>query len=268
MALPSHTPLASSEPTVAPGLPPRPRWRSAHTLRDVQPLNFRWYPRCKQAADFVLALALAVPALPVLLVAALLVKLTSRGPAFYTQVRLGRGGKPFRIVKLRTMIHNCEEATGPRWCVPGDPRVTRLGWLLRKTHLDELPQLLNVLRGEMSLIGPRPERPELVPALEQQLPLYRQRLNVRPGVTGLAQVQLPADTDVESVRRKLLHDLYYIRHLSPWLDLKLSLCTALYAVGVPFTFLARALRLPASQEIERATLDLFRTERPARSRAA
>src|SRR5207249_3724628 len=104
------------------------------------------------------------------------------------------------------------------------------------------------LRGQMSLVGPRPERPEFVPELELALPSYRQRLNVRPGVTGLAQVHLPPDTDLESVRRKLAHDLYYIRHLSPWLDLRLLACTAFYAVGIPFRMLSRALWIPVSSE--------------------
>src|SRR5262249_2587991 len=144
----------------------------------------------------------------------------------------------------------------------GDPRITPIGWFLRKTHIDELPQLLNVLRGEMSLIGPRPERPEFVPDLERQLPAYRQRLNVRPGVTGLAQVQLPPDTDVESVRKKLAHDLYYVRHLSPWLDVKLVICTAFYAAGVPFRVLSRVLGVPASEQIERATRDVAPAEAP------
>ena len=106
-------------------------------------------------------------------------------------MRLGKNGRPFRLHKIRTMRHDCEKATGPRWAVPGDPRITPLGRFLRQTHLDELPQLWNVLRGEMSLVGPRPERPEFVPDLEQAIPHYRDRLLVRPGVTGLAQVQLP-----------------------------------------------------------------------------
>jgi lipopolysaccharide/colanic/teichoic acid biosynthesis glycosyltransferase len=222
----------------------------------VQPVRHRWYVRGKVVVDFALALLLAIPALPIVLFAALLVKLTSRGPAFYTQTRVGKNGSRFTILKVRTMIHNCESLTGPRWSIPGDPRITPVGWFLRATHLDELPQLLNVLRGEMSLIGPRPERPEFIPELERALPVYRQRLNVRPGVTGLAQVQLPPDTDLESVRRKLAHDLYYIRHLSPWMDLCLFLCTAFYAVGVPFRFLSKTLRIPASSEIERSMRDL------------
>jgi lipopolysaccharide/colanic/teichoic acid biosynthesis glycosyltransferase len=218
----------------------------------VQPLRHRWYLWVKPAADFVLAALLAIPALPIVLVSALLIKLTSRGPAFYTQTRVGRAGRLFTIVKMRTMIDNCESLTGPRWSMPGDPRITPVGWVLRKTHLDELPQLLNVLRGEMSLIGPRPERPEFTPELERALPAYRQRLQIKPGVTGLAQVQLPPDTDLDSVRRKLAHDLYYIERLSPLLDLKLLACTALYALGIPFRFLSRCLGVPGSNLIERA----------------
>ena len=138
-------------------------------------------------------------------VAAIVVKLTSRGPAFYTQIRLGQDGRAYAIYKLRTMTHDCEKLSGPQWSKKGDCRVTAVGRLLRRSHLDELPQLWNVLRGEMSLIGPRPERPEFVPRLERSLPHYRARLHVRPGVTGLAQVQLPPDTDLGSVRRKLAY---------------------------------------------------------------
>ncbi len=163
------------------------------------------------------------------------------------------------------MIHNCESLTGPRWSMPGDPRVTWFGWFLRTSHLDELPQLLNVLRGEMSLIGPRPERPEFMPELERELPAYGQRLTVRPGVTGLAQVQLPADTDLGSVRCKLAHDLYYVRHVHPWLDLRLLVCTAFYAVGAPFSLAGRVLGIPRSDLIERA-MNVVCEPAPARAR--
>jgi lipopolysaccharide/colanic/teichoic acid biosynthesis glycosyltransferase len=257
-------PVAASDQTLS-GLRLR-RERSAGGRASIKPAGYRWYPGFKVAADFVLASLLTIPALPIILLAALLVKLTSRGPAFYSQTRVGRHGRLFRILKLRTMIHNCESLTGPRWAIPGDPRITPIGFLLRKTHLDELPQLLNVLRGEMSLIGPRPERPEFVPELELALPMYRQRLNVRPGVTGLAQVQLPPDTDLESVRRKLAHDLYYIRNLTPWLDLRLLTCTVFYAVGIPIGMLRRALGVPASSEIERGTRDLVPEAAAPRSR--
>src|SRR5207253_4196733 len=142
-------------------------------------------------------------------------------PVFYSQIRLGRGGKPFAIYKIRTMTHNCEKVSGAQWSTPGDARITPVGRFLRKTHLDELPQLWNVLRADMSLVGPRPERPEFVPKLEHALPRYRDRLAVRPGVSGLAQVQLPPDTDLASVRRKLAHDLFYVERMSFWLDLRI-----------------------------------------------
>src|SRR5207248_2358634 len=119
----------------------RERPSTARPRGPLQPLRHRWYARAKAVADFVLATLISVPALPVVLLAALAVKLTSRGPAFYTQTRLGLLGQPFTIYKLRTMLHNCESLTGPRWSMPGDPRITPLGWLLRATHLDELPQL-------------------------------------------------------------------------------------------------------------------------------
>ena len=223
----------------------------------VRPLRHRWYLSAKHAADFALAALLTLPAVPLVLLAALLVKLTSRGPALYSQTRVGENGRLFTIWKIRSMIHNCESLTGPRWSIPGDPRVTLIGAFLRKSHLDELPQLWNVLKGEMSLIGPRPERPEFVPELERELPGYWQRLLVRPGVTGLAQVQLPPDTDVTSVRRKLAHDLYYIRHLSPWLDVRLLFCTAFYALGLPFGVAARLLGIPDGAEVEEAMADVL-----------
>jgi len=198
----------------------------------------------KNALDFVCALGLLLVAAPIIGAVAMLVKLTSRGPAFYTQTRVGKHGRSFTIYKIRTMVDNCESLTGPRWSIPGDPRVTPLGQFLRVSHLDELPQLLNVLRGEMSLIGPRPERPEFLPRLERAFPAYRDRLMVRPGVTGLAQVQLPPDTDLESVRRKLAYDLYYVESVNPLLDVKILIGTAFYAAGVPFGIVGRLLGVP------------------------
>jgi lipopolysaccharide/colanic/teichoic acid biosynthesis glycosyltransferase len=208
------------------------------------------YARAKILADYLAACCLLVPAVPLILLSALLVKLTSRGPAFYSQTRVGRFGRPFKIYKMRTMYHDCERHSGPRWSTAGDPRITPVGCFLRKTHLDELPQLWNVLRGEMSLVGPRPERPEFVPSLEQTIPHYRQRLAVRPGVTGLAQVQLPADTDLESVRRKLTYDLYYIAELSLWLDLRIILGTALKVFGVSFPVLRKLFQMPSGETVE------------------
>jgi lipopolysaccharide/colanic/teichoic acid biosynthesis glycosyltransferase len=207
------------------------------------------YAGLKPVLEFVAAVLLLVPAAPLMLLAALLVKLTSRGPAFYSQVRAGLDGKPYRIHKIRTMYHDCEKHTGPRWATAGDPRIMPVGRFLRATHLDELPQLWNVLKGEMGLVGPRPERPEFVAPLEKAIPGYRQRLAVRPGVTGLAQVQLPADTDVESVRRKVAYDLFYIQQLSFGLDARIIVCTGLKCLGVPFDVLRRLLWIPEEEAI-------------------
>ncbi len=208
------------------------------------------YDAVKAAADFLLGAVLFVLAAPVMAVVALAVKLTSRGPALYAQVRVGKGGRPFTLYKIRTMIHDCEKASGVQWSTPGDPRVTRVGAFLRKTHLDELPQLWNVLRGDMSLVGPRPERPEFIPALERAIPHYRDRLAVRPGVTGLAQVQLPPDTDLASVRRKLAYDLYYIRYRGLWLDLRVVACTAVHMLGVPYAVLRSLFGMPGPDAVE------------------
>jgi lipopolysaccharide/colanic/teichoic acid biosynthesis glycosyltransferase len=233
----------------------------------VEPLR-RWYLPCKHALDFAAAVVLMPLVVPLIAVAALVVKLSSRGPVFYTQTRVGENGRLFTIFKIRTMIHNCESLTGPRWSIPGDPRVTWFGHFLRVSHLDELPQLLNVLRGEMSLIGPRPERPEFLPELERELPAYGQRLAVRPGVTGLAQVQLPADSDLDSVERKLAHDLYYVRHASFGLDLRLLVCTGFYALGLSFAVVGRLLRIPDSTAVDEAMRDVLGTAAPLRARAA
>ena len=193
-----------------------------------------WYTGCKRVADVIVALTILFFASPILLVAALAVKLTSRGPVFYSQTRVGRGGRPFTLYKIRSMLHECELASGAVWCAgKADPRVMPIGRFLRRTHFDELPQLLNVLRGDMSMIGPRPERPEFVPQLEQAIPHYRERLLVLPGVTGLAQIHLGADTDLGSVERKLAMDLYYIKKLAFWFDAKVLIGT-FFHVFKPF----------------------------------
>lgn len=145
-------------------------------------------------------------------------RLESPGPLFYSQERVGRGGRAFRLVKFRTMIPDAE-VEGPRWAEEDDRRVTRVGRWLRRLHLDELPQAINILRGDMSFIGPRPERPEFVAHLEQQIPFYRARHAVRPGVTGWAQVNYEYGDSVEDALIKLQYDLYYIKHANLWLDL-------------------------------------------------
>ena len=204
----------------------------------------RLYAPLRRVLDFALALVILAVAAPVMMLAAFVVRLTSRGPAFYTQVRTGLNGRPFTIFKIRTMVDKCESLTGPRWTIPGDPRVTPIGWLLRKTHIDELPQLLNVLRGDMSLIGPRPERPEFVLELEKAVPGYQRRHAVLPGITGLAQVQLAPDTDLESVRSKLVFDLFFVRQLSLWLDFRILLATGLHILGFSFNRLRKLRVVP------------------------
>jgi lipopolysaccharide/colanic/teichoic acid biosynthesis glycosyltransferase len=209
-----------------------------------------WSIALKYATDFVIALVLLVLLCPVIVAAGLLVWLTSGRPILFSQTRVGRRGKPYRIFKLRTMIHNCETLTGPCWSTPGDPRITPVGRFLRRTHLDELPQLWNVLRGDMSLVGPRPERPEFANRLAEVIPHYEKRLVIRPGVTGLAQVQLPGDTDLDSVKRKLAYDLYYVKNLSPWLDLRIILSTCFKVLGVSFQILRRWFGLPSSLVVQ------------------
>jgi lipopolysaccharide/colanic/teichoic acid biosynthesis glycosyltransferase len=217
-------------------------------------------PALKRAVDIALALALTVLTAPLLLMALVLVGLTSAGPLIYSQTRMGRGRRLFTIFKVRTMFHDCERHTGPKWSTDNDPRVTPVGRFLRKTHLDELPQLWNVLRGEMSLVGPRPERPEFVTQLERAVPRYSERLTVLPGVTGLAQVNLPPDTDHESVRRKLVYDLYYVDHVGLWFDARIMIGTALYLLGVSRVLTAKMLGLcpePSSdREVRPRPLDV------------
>jgi lipopolysaccharide/colanic/teichoic acid biosynthesis glycosyltransferase len=189
----------------------------ARPVRD--PSSRRDESNLARIAERGLALALLILVSPLILAMALLVRLTSPGPAIYRQTRRGLGGRPFTIHKLRTMADRCEAETGPRWAEAEDPRVTPIGQFLREAHLDELPQLWDVARGEMALIGPRPERPELTPRLEREIPRYRERERVRPGITGLAQVLLPPDREVSDVRAKLECDLYYIERKGWRLDL-------------------------------------------------
>jgi lipopolysaccharide/colanic/teichoic acid biosynthesis glycosyltransferase len=170
------------------------------------------------AAFGLVALGVALPALVPLVIAG------SPGPVFYRQLRVGRGGRPFVLVKLRTM-HPDAEAGGPVWAAPDDARATPGGRWLRRTRVDELPQLLNVLRGEMALIGPRPERPEFVDALAETIPFYRARHAVRPGITGWAAVRMGYGGSPAEALEKLQYDLYYIKHQGPMLDLTIALRT-------------------------------------------
>ncbi|WP_437682790.1 TIGR03013 family XrtA/PEP-CTERM system glycosyltransferase [Sorangium sp. So ce131] len=178
----------------------------------------------KRAFDVVCAALGLVLALPLMAVTAALVKLDSRGPALYSQVRTGALGRPFRIHKLRSMRIDAEK-NGAAWATEDDPRVTRVGRFIRKTRIDELPQLWNVLVGEMSMVGPRPERPEFIDLLEQQIPYFRQRLCVKPGVTGHAQVRCRYGASAEDALEKLQYDLYYIKRMSLWFDISILVDT-------------------------------------------
>jgi exopolysaccharide biosynthesis polyprenyl glycosylphosphotransferase len=163
---------------------------------------------------------------------ALAIVLDSPGPVFYRQARSGRGGRPFEVIKLRTMVPNAEKHGEPQWAQENDNRITWVGRILRKTRLDELPQVVNVLRGEMSIVGPRPERPEFIQELQEQIPFYRTRLYIKPGLTGWAQIHYGYGSSVEDALIKLQYDMYYIRHWSLWLDLY----TIIKTVGVVLRF--------------------------------
>jgi lipopolysaccharide/colanic/teichoic acid biosynthesis glycosyltransferase len=200
--------------------------------------------RTKEWLECGLGFLLLVLASPVIAALILLVRLNSRGPGIFRQNRVGKRGVVFTMYKLRSMRMDAEAATGPAWSPSGaDPRTTRLGHWLRRLHLDELPQLLNVARGEMSLVGPRPERPEFVHVLAEQIPGYLNRLMVHPGITGLAQINLPPDTDLNSVRRKLMLDCEYIRTASWWLDVRIVACTALRVLWIKGPAITRTLGL-------------------------
>jgi lipopolysaccharide/colanic/teichoic acid biosynthesis glycosyltransferase len=178
----------------------------------------------QRAADIVLSLTLLVFTLPLMLLTAVLIRLDSPGPVLYRQERVGLHGRPFTLLKFRSMRTDAE-ARGPVWAAQSDPRVTRVGAFIRLVRIDELPQLLNVLRGQMSFIGPRPERPHFVAQLEQALPFYRDRALVKPGLTGWAQVNYPYGASVEDARAKLSYDLYYVKHRSLLLDLLILVAT-------------------------------------------
>jgi lipopolysaccharide/colanic/teichoic acid biosynthesis glycosyltransferase len=188
---------------------------------------FEWKGRSGRFIAAVLLIFFA----PAILLLMLLVKATSRGPAIYRQSRLGLNGEPFDILKLRTMTVDAEQNSGAVWAQPNDPRVTYLGYYLRKFHLDELPQLFNVVGGDMALVGPRPERQVFVDQLKEEVPGYLERLKVRPGVTGLAQINLPPDLETECVKKKVALDLEYIETASTSLDLRILGCTSLRLFG-------------------------------------
>ncbi len=179
----------------------------------------------KRVVDVLVASLFLILGLPVFLLVALAIRLESPGPVFFRQERVGQGGRLFTLLKFRTMVRDAEQKTGPIWASEDDPRITRLGRWLRKSRLDELPQIVNVLKGEMSFVGPRPERPHFVAQLQEKIPFYSHRHSVKPGITGWAQVRYRYGATVEDAEEKLQYDLYYIKHLSSLLDMRILLAT-------------------------------------------
>jgi len=185
----------------------------------------RTYAIIKRIFDALAVFTGAIIFSPLLLLTALMVKLTSKGPAVYSQVRVGKDGRLFKIYKFRTMKVDAEKDTGPVWAAENDCRLTPIGGFLRRAHIDELPQLINILKGEMSLIGPRPERPVFVEKFKEEIPGYEKRLGVKPGITGLAQVWHRYDETIADVKKKLKYDLLYVRKMCLWADFNIALRT-------------------------------------------
>ena len=179
----------------------------------------------KRLFDIVASSILLLITVPVILLFALLVKLESRGPAFYRQQRVGRYGETFDLFKLRSMRADAEADGKAIWAAKNDDRVTRVGKFIRMVRIDELPQTWCVLKGDMSFVGPRPERPEFVADLEKQLPYFAERHMVKPGITGWAQVNFPYGASIDDARQKLEYDLYYAKNYTPFLDLLILLQT-------------------------------------------
>jgi exopolysaccharide biosynthesis polyprenyl glycosylphosphotransferase len=191
----------------------------------------RTYFLAKRAIDIVGATIGLILLSPLLILTAILIKLTSPGPVVYSQVRVGKDGKHFNIYKFRTMRVDAEKHTGPVWASKNDNRITPIGAFLRKTRIDEIPQFVNVLHGDMSLVGPRPERPMFVEKLKTQISDYEKRLNVKPGITGMAQVLHRYDETLADVRKKIKYDILYMKNVCFWTDIRIILRT----FGVVFT---------------------------------
>ncbi len=194
-----------------------------------------WERVAKRLSDICISAAVLMLALPLMILAGMAVFLTSKGPVFYRQERVGRNGASFGLLKFRSMKVDAEKEGQPEWAKENDPRVTLVGAFLRRTRVDELPQVINVLRGDMSFVGPRPERPFFVSQLEKDIQFYRERHCLKPGITGWAQIQYPYGASLEDSRRKLEYDLYYIKNYSIFLDLLIVLQTIrvlIFPVGV------------------------------------
>ena len=186
-----------------------------------------WERAAKRVLDILVSILALVLSIPFLIAVSILIRVNSEGPAIFKQTRVGKNGKPFTILKFRTMYMNAEDKTGPTWAKENDPRITKVGYWLRKLRLDEIPQFINVLKGDMSLVGPRPERPHFVKQFSAQIPLYTRRLRVRPGITGWAQVKWKYGGSLDTVREKTKYDLFYIENISLKMDAKILINTVL-----------------------------------------
>jgi len=195
-------------------------------LIDIMPeLMPEWEKKLKRIMDIFISLLILIFSSPILILTAIAIKIDSKGPVLFKQERLGQNGKPFNVLKFRSMIVDAEKYSGPVWSQKDDPRVTRMGKFVRRARIDEIPQMINVLKGEMSLVGPRPERAFFVEKLSQEIPYYKRRLKVRPGVTGWAQIKHKYDETIEDVKIKLRYDLFYIENMSIRMDFKILLRT-------------------------------------------
>lgn len=193
-------------------------------LQDHMPT---WEAQIKRLMDIAVSSAVLLLGAPAWLALAAAIRASSKGPAVFKQERIGRNGKPFIMMKFRSMYEDAETRTGPVWATEDDPRITPLGKFMRKTRLDEIPQFINVLKGEMSLVGPRPERAYFIEQLRKEIPWYVRRIKMKPGITGWAQVKHKYDETIEDVRQKVLYDLYYFENMSIMLDLKIIARTLL-----------------------------------------
>ena len=199
-----------------------PKWFLENTGFEIYHNNFNL--KAKRILDIIFALLIGVCVIPIMIIAAIIIKLESKGPIFFIQERIGEGNKPFKIVKFRSMTTDAEK-DGPKWATKNDNRVTKFGKFMRLTRVDELPQLWNVLKGEMSFVGPRPEREFFIKQLEKEIMYYNLRHTVKPGLTGWAQVMYPYGASVEDAYRKLQYDLYYIKNHDILFDMKILLKT-------------------------------------------
>ncbi len=204
-------------------------------LMEITPqLMTEWERKVKRLLDISVSLVILILSLPITLITAIFIKLESPGPVIFKQERVGLNGKVFNIYKFRSMVQDAEKKTGPVWAGKNDPRITKVGKFIRKVRIDEIPQMVNVLKGEMSLVGPRPERPYFVEQFAKEIPLYKRRLLVKPGITGWAQVKHKYDETIEDVKTKLKYDLFYIENMSIRMDLKIlfrTIFTVLLAKG-------------------------------------